>query len=253
MANPSLRRRLRAVALACGLALSLGACAATGPALAPDDADNDPYEGTNRALFSVNSALDSGLFQPVARGYNWLLPDVVRDRIRDALNFVRTPVILANNLLQGDLDGAEHTLGRFFINGILGMGFVDIAAAIGKPPRREDFGQTLAVWGVGEGPFLMLPFLGPSNPRDFAGFIVDIVLNPTFYTQGTAIEIAGYTRQGADILDSRARALVFTDELEKTSVDYYASLRSLYRQQRNDLILNGRPNPTRGIPGLIDD
>jgi phospholipid-binding lipoprotein MlaA len=246
-------RRLYSVSAVALLAISLSACAATKPALVADDEENDPYQGVNRAVFSVNNALDKNVLRPVTDAYKFAIPEPLRDRLRDFLAYASTPGILANELLQGEFGRAGYTFTRFFINTIGGVGIIDLAAEVGMPANEEDFGQTLAVMGVETGPYLMAPLLGPTNPRDIAGFVVDMFINPMTWVSGPAASTAGYARTGAEIIDGRSRTYEFTDQIEAGSVDYYATLRSLSRQRRNDLILNGQPNPNRKFPGITSN
>jgi phospholipid-binding lipoprotein MlaA len=141
------------------------------------------------------------------------------------------------------MDRATVTLGRFFLNTGFGfLGLVDVATEWGaEPAHDEDFGQTLAVWGFGEGPYLMLPIFGPSNPRDAVGLVVDHFSDPLTYVILEGDE--GLIRGGVTAVDTRSRYLDQIDELEKTSIDYYAALRSLYRQSRNADIRNGEIAP----------
>ncbi|MFD2264885.1 VacJ family lipoprotein [Lacibacterium aquatile] len=223
-----------------GSAVLLGACAS-------DPASNDPIEGVNRGVFAVNKAVDTVVVRPVAWTYREVMPDPFKDRLRDFLNNLKTPVVLANDLMQGNMDRAGVTFERFWINSILGLGgLIDIASSIGIPRHSEDFGQTLASWGVGEGPYLVLPLLGPSNPRDAVGLVVDYALDPlTWILPAGNNQELGYARLGTDIIDTRSRLIKVTDDLEKNSVDYYATMRSLYRQRRAAEISNGKaPMPT---------
>lgn len=221
-------------------AVLLAGCAHSG-----NVEQNDPYEKTNRAIFKFNMALDRNVMKPVAKGYKTALPEWTRSGIRSFLDNLATPVYLANSLLQGDLKGADTTFARFAENTLFGpLGFRDVARTQGKlTAQPEDFGQTLAVWGVKEGPYLMLPLLGPSNPRDLTGFVVDSSFDPmTYVNWGDHLYWIPYTRTAFNVIDQRARTLEPLDELERTSVDFYASLRSLYRQSRENAIHNGELN-----------
>ena len=223
------------------LALVLAGCAHTGA----DPEANDPYEKTNRAIFKFNMALDRNVMKPVAKGYKAALPNWTRSGIRSFLDNLSTPIVLANDLLQGDLQAADTTFARFCENTLFGpLGVRDVARTQGKlEARGEDFGQTLAVWGVKDGPYLMIPLLGPSNPRDLAGRVVDYGFDPmTYVNWGDHIFWIPYTTGAVDVIDQRSRNLEALDELEKTSVDFYASMRSLYRQARQSAIRNGELN-----------
>lgn len=239
-------------------ALLLGGCA--GVPTDPADREayyetNDPIEPLNRAIFSFNKGFDSAILKPIATVYKKVLPQTLQNSIRNFLNNLRTPLILANNLLQGDLDGAGNTIARFTVNSIVGFGgFGDPASELGAKYRSEDFGQTLAVWGMGEGPYLMLPIFGPSNPRDLIGLVVDTVGDPIdIWADNTgrdAIPISRFLVRG---IDRRAKVLRTLDELEKSSLDFYATIRSLYRQVREDEIKNGDSDDTIPSPSISFD
>jgi len=225
--------------------MALAACA-TPPtddpdALAAYEEANDPLEPMNRYFFELNYAADELLFKPFAGFYYVALPDFAQDGVRNALRNAQTPVVLANDLFQGEMERAGVTIGRFLVNSTLGVGgLFDIASRMGLEYHDEDFGQTLAVHGADEGPYLMLPLLGPSNPRDLAGRIVDTFLNPiTYISVVSNVDNVGLAVGGATLLDTRARNLQTLDQVREGSLDFYATLRSLYRQSRNDEIRNG--------------
>ncbi len=257
MIRTSLASRLAAPVLALAL---LSGCA-TAPAESDKDAyseyqlNNDPGEPTNRAIFTVNQGIDKGLIKPVAKGYREVVPQPIRERLRDFLTNLREPWTFANDILQGEPVRAMVALGRFCVNSTLGMfGIVDLMGQIGFEHHDEDFGQTLAVWGVGEGPYFMLPFFGPSNPRDTVGLIVDTVLDPFGIWLGAAVgpEIAG-AKTGLVAVDKREKYIDPLEEIERTSLDYYASMRSLYRQRRVDEIRNGKAARNLPAPGMTFD
>lgn len=241
------RASLGALLISAGLALGLSACATppTDPdELAAYEEANDPLEPMNRYFFDLNNALDELVLKPFAGWYYILLPNFAQDGVRNALNNLRTPVVLANDLFQGEIDRAGTTIGRFFVNSTIGLAdLFDVASEIGLAYHDEDFGQTLAVWGSGEGPYLVLPLLGPSNPRDATGRVVDQFLDPITYLAWSHdwIQTANFVRAGVDVVDTRARNLKTLDEIKAGAIDYYATIRSLYRQQRNDAIRNGEP------------
>ena len=226
-----------------GLAVVCGLLAP--PALAQDD-ENDPLEPFNRAVFAVNHFLDQLILKPVAIMYRNVTPEFVRDGVDNFLANLRTPVVLANDLLQGQFGRGELTLGRFMLNTIIGVGgLVDVGGMVGMPPRHsEDFGQTLAVYGVRSGPYLMLPLLGPSNPRDAAGRVVDLAFDPLFFLAPTSVSIA---RFGVDTVSYRERNIETFDDLERSSLDLYAATRTLVRQLRANEIRNGAPAPIEDI------
>lgn len=220
-------------------ALGLGACASS------PSAENDPLEGFNRGVFAVNDVLDQAVIRPVAYGYREGVPEPIRDRVRDFLANLASPVVFLNDVLQGEFDRAGTTFTRFWVNTIAGLGgLVDVASSAGIQRHTEDFGQTLGTWGVGDGPYLVLPLLGPSNPRDAIGKVVDVFTDPMTYVFGVyGPDWGPYALAGTRVLDGRSRIIRETDDLRRNSFDYYATIRSIYRQQRADDIGNGRTKP----------
>jgi phospholipid-binding lipoprotein MlaA len=230
-------------ALALGLALT--ACAARPDPADPEavaefEATNDPLEPWNRGMYFVNDGIDTLLLRPAAEAYRIFIPPEIRTGVRNMLGNLRSPVILLNDVLQGETERAGNTLGRFVLNTTIGLGgFFDVATGFGLPPHGEDFGQTLAVWGVPEGPYLFLPILGPSNPRDLAGSGVDALSNPIGYITGDRLfDPVTLTRIGVQGLDTREGLIEPLDALRAGSIDPYATLRSAYRQRRASEISN---------------
>ena len=239
------------------MAAVAGVCLlAAGCATKPDPTDqaaveayneaNDPLEPMNRYFFEVNQFLDEILLKPFAGWYHLALPDPAEDGVRNFLRNLKSPVYLANDLFQGEWDRAGTTAARFAINSTVGIGGIfDVASLLDLKHHEEDFGQTLAVYGTGEGPYLHLPIIGPSNPRDATGRLVDYALDPlTWVGYIYDVSYINTARAGLDAIDTRARNLEAIDELKKGSVDFYATVRSLYRQRRNDLIKNGETEQT---------
>jgi phospholipid-binding lipoprotein MlaA len=241
------RRRAGPVRLAAAFLLGL---ALVGCAARPDPADpeavaefeqtNDPLEPLNRRMFVVNDGLDTLVLRPAAEAYRIFIPPEIRTSVRNMLGNLRSPVILLNDVLQGETQRAGTTLGRFVLNTTLGVGgLFDVATGYGLPGHGEDFGQTLAVWGAGEGPYLFLPALGPSNPRDLVGTGVDAVSNPfTWISGGAWLDTATAARIGLQVLDTREGLIEPLDALRQGSLDPYAALRSAYRQRRAAEIRN---------------
>ena len=215
----------------------LAGCASTAPG---GPMENDPFEKLNRTTFDITIKVDKAVFRPTALVYRRVVPQTVRESFRNFLNNLNSPVIFANDVLQGEIDRAGTTALRAGINTTLGIGgLFDIADRWGYVRHSEDFGQTLAVYGFGEGPYLFFPLLGPGNPRDLIGYIIDFAFDPLTYVQwGNEIWVP-YTRFGIDLLDVRERNIETFDEIEMNSLDYYASVRSLYRQTRANEIRNG--------------
>lgn len=231
------------VALACGVLLA--ALASSDPARAQND-DNDPLEPVNRVFFEFNRIMDGLFLEPLARIYRGVTPQFLRDAVSNFLVNLNTPVVLANDVLQGEPYRAERTLGRFMLNTIMGVGgLIDVGGLLGMPERHnEDFGQTLAVYGVGEGPYLVLPLLGPSNPRDAFGFVVDFAFDPFTYVAPTDIALA---RFGTELLAFREQNIEAFDEVKRSSIDLYAATRTLARQLRASEIRNGEVLPLDDI------
>ena len=214
--------------------------------------ENDPFEIPNRFIFAANQTLDVAIFRPIAVLYRDLVPEYLRQRVHLALRNLGEPVTLANDLLQGEWERAGTTADRFLLNSTGGgLGFWDVATDLGHPYRREDFGQTLGVHGVGEGPYLMLPILGPSNLRDATGKVVDHFLDPfTYIADETGKEEWQLYRFALDGLDFRTRNLETLDEIERDALDFYARLRSLYRQKRESEIRNDVEAKADGEPSV---
>ena len=213
-------------------------------------AQNDPYEPTNRAIFDANQSLDRNIALPLAKFYNHAVPEIARDSLHNMLENMDLPVTFANDVLQGEPLRATQTLGRMTINSTLGIGgMFDMAARMGIPSHTEDFGQTLGVYGAGEGPYFVMPLIGPAPPRDLGGKVVDVFFDPFTYARFDGYKTLGYARAGLGLVDLRARNVETIEQIERTSVDYYATQRSLYRQYRNSEIRNGKPD-TNELPEL---
>lgn len=224
------------------IAAGLSACATapTDPAeRAEYDRLNDPLEPTNRAIFEFNQVVDKILLKPLAEAYRYVMPDFAQNVVGNVLNNAGEPVRMANALLQGRVTDAHNIMNRFIANTVGGLGGIaDVAAEGGLGPINADFGQTLHVWGMPEGPYLVLPILGPSNPRDAIGFAGDSLAQPWGYAIEELRGVGDRNRYtiasvSATALDKRSRALDALESLEKGSLDFYAQLRSVSRQYRN--------------------
>lgn len=198
---------------------------------------SDPLENSNRAIFKFNNAVSHAVIHPVVKGYRTVVPKPARMGVRNFLRNLKSPTTFANQLLQGDLDGAGTVLVRAVINSTVGVGgLFDVAKEAGLKYEQEDFGQTLGVWGVGHGPYLVVPVLGPSSLRDYAGYFVDSYADPLrWYLFNIDEEEWYYAKLGADYLDLREDILDILEDLEKNSIDYYAAVRSTYYQRREAL------------------
>jgi phospholipid-binding lipoprotein MlaA len=187
------------------LLLALCGCASTAANTA-STGENDPYESFNRKVFALNESFDKHLMRPVAVFYTRAVPEPARDGLHNALTNLNLPVTFANDVLQGEAHRAVDTVGRFIVNSTIGIGgLVDVAQKTGIPEHSSDFGETLGVWGVGEGPFLVLPALGPSNPRDAVGYAADIALDPVTWVTFRSSTFFKLGRGVAGIVDERAQ------------------------------------------------
>jgi phospholipid-binding lipoprotein MlaA len=221
-----------------------------------EESDNDPLEGLNRFIFEFNEILQDVILRPVSKFYNENVNVTVRQGISNFLNNLSSPVTFVNDILQGELDRALTTFGRAFINTTLGMGGIaDVAFELGIESHDEDFGQTLGVYGVGEGFYLVLPIFGPSNPRDAIGkLVVDSYFDPIgLWLDNTDQDEIIYSLMAAKGIDEYAGIVDELNQVKKTSVDYYAAVRSLYRQKRKAEINNGSTLELPPIPYLSYD
>jgi phospholipid-binding lipoprotein MlaA len=237
--NDNIRKYSVLALLAAGI-LTLSACANTAsePVLAGDTEISDPFESTNRAVFSFNTAVDKAIIHPVAKGYNKVVPEPARTGVENVLRNLKSPVTFANQALQGDVEGAGNVLVRAVVNTLIGVGgLFDVAGSEGIAYEPEDFGQTLAKWGVGHGPYLVVPIIGPSSLRDYVGYAVDSFADPLrWYLFNVDKEGLYYGKLGVEYLSLRASLVDVLEELEKSSIDYYAATRSAYYQHREALV-----------------
>lgn len=201
----------------------------------------DPLEPVNRVFFGLNDGLDLLIIRPVALVYRAVVPKPVRVGVGNALRNAATPVILANDILQGaDGKRVEATVVRFMLNSTIGIGgLVDVGSYVGLDFHREDFGQTLATWGVGSGPYMVAPILGPGNPRDFVGVVVDTAINPLTWLLADEDLWIQLAPSAAEMISTREVTLDDVDALRKTSPDFYVTVRQLYGEKRKTDIANG--------------
>ena len=200
----------------------------------------DPWENLNRGTFAFNEKFDKYLLSPLAKGYRLIFPSEVRTGVRNFLNNLSEPWSSINSILQGDLKNTGNSLARFLINSTIGvLGIFDVATAIGFENQKEDFGQTLAVHGVGPGPYLVLPFLGPSTLRDAIGKVTALFGDPvTLALERNNKDEWIWIGMAIKGVDFREQNLEKIDNLNATSVDFYATLRSLYLERRSSMIRN---------------
>jgi phospholipid-binding lipoprotein MlaA len=232
--------------LLCGLVLT--GCATTPPT--PEmTANNDPYEPTNREMLTLNGKIDRYFVIPTVAVYFVLVPDPGRRAVHRFLENLTLPTTFVNDALQGQVKRSGQTLARFVINTTIGFGgFLDPASRMKIPDHGEDFGVTLGAWGMDEGPYLVLPFLGPSNTRDAFGLAADVGLDPTNY-----IHIHGHMAWEAGryyftVLDLRGQTFQTVQTIQRSSIDYYTALRGFYRQLRANQVRTVRPQKTQELP-----
>jgi len=216
-----------------------------------EDTASECFEGFSRTMFKVNHGLDTVIFKPVAKGYR-ALPAPIRKGTGNAVDNLRSLLTFSNNVLQGDFLEAGNTAGRFAINSTVGiLGIFDPAAALGLEDKgKEDFGQTMGTWGIGSGCYFVLPILGPTTVRDTAGKVGNFFLDPVYHvTHNSEIHnsLVGnsnysehnyYYYRGTGAVDFRAKNIESWNSLEENSIDLYASLKSLYLQNRKQKIAN---------------
>jgi phospholipid-binding lipoprotein MlaA len=237
------------VVSALALTLLLGACSTPSQ---ESLAQHDPWEKTNRDVFDFDVKLDRNVARPIAKGYRAVVPEPVRDGIHNAVTNLNSPVILANDALQGDGDKFANTLGRILINSTIGLGgLIDVATKVGIPYHDNDFGITLGKGGIAEGSYLVLPFAGPMPPRDLLGTGVDVAFDPLTWTQFHGKDTWMVVRFGIGTLDAEASRIDAVETIERSSIDFYATTRNLYRQSRDAKINEGKSTGAQdNLPNL---
>jgi phospholipid-binding lipoprotein MlaA len=217
------------------LLISSGCATLDGPPN-PDD----PLERYNRAMFSFNETMDRAIVKPVAKGYNWIMPDFLNTGVTNFFSNLDDIVVFGNSLLQLKIKQAVETSARIVWNTTIGLlGFIDVATYMDLPKRNEDFGQTLAFWGVDSGPFFVLPFLGPSTVRDGLSVPVDWYLfDPVFRDKELEVTLSLLAIRYTDL---RADLITATDIIDETAPDKYAYIRDAFLQRREYLIHDGNP------------
>ena len=227
--------------------IGLAGCATRPPASDPEalaefEANNDPLEPLNRGMYEVNNAIDAAVLRPAAVAYRAVIPPPLREGVRNALGNLRAPTILMNDLLQGEMDRAGRTASRFLINSTLGLGgLVDVAEwQFGIRGHGEDFGQTLAVWGVPSGGYFVVPIFGPSTLRDAAAMPLDRSFRQQFSPSG---ESQRWRWVGVQAVHGRAEVLPFTRMLDTVALDKYVYVRDAYLARRRNDVFDGNPPP----------
>ena len=219
-----------------------------------EDEIYDPLEPINRTIFSFNNAADKIILEPISKGYK-KLPSPIQKGIGNFLSNLRMPLIIVNQLLQGQGKNAAESTGRFVVNTSAGLfGLIDVADKVGLEQKQEDFGQTLATWGVGDGFYIVLPIFGPSNMRDTAGMILTYTTDPVnaYAVQQNEAWILP-VRTTINAVDRRSKIIDEVNALRDNSLDYYAAVRSSYYQNRNASILNIDDNTQTPLPLISID
>jgi phospholipid-binding lipoprotein MlaA len=222
------------------LALALLASGCAGPEV-PEDADatvaSDPLEGMNRFFFDMNQRLDRDAGKPAAAAYKDNVPQRVRGSLHNMLDNLGGPVNVANDLLEAQFENAGIAAGRFLVNTTIGVaGIFDVATDWGMPDRDRDFGETLGTYGVPPGPYLVLPLRGSTDVRDFAGNYLDGFATPLHFVRYDGNNYVGWMKSTLGSMDNRSANLVTYADIERASVDYYATMRTLYMGRRARLV-----------------
>lgn len=216
--------------------------ATAGCAHHPADDPADPLEPVNRAVYKFNDTADRYVLRPVAQGYVKVTPGVVREGVTNFFDNLAYPKTIVNDFLQAKFKRGVSDLARFLVNSVYGVGgLIDVGSRVGLAKHDEDFGQTLGRWGVGEGWFLMLPLLGPSDGRDAIGMGVDLYTVPTRYFPGR-YDVYNYSATALNLVNLRANLLP-ADSLLREQFDPYLFVRTAYLQRRQSLVYDGNPPP----------
>ena len=204
-----------------------------------EDEIYDPFEPVNRAIFSFNNVADRIVLEPIAKGYK-KLPSPLQSGINNFLSNLRAPLVVVNQLLQGQGENAVQSSGRFILNSTVGVfGLFDVAEQMGLEEKEEDYGQTLATWGVGDGFYVVLPLFGPSNLRDTSGMVLTMMTDPiNAYAVSEGETWLVPMRTAVNAVDTRSQIIDEVNALRDNSVDYYAAVRSSYYQNRKAAINN---------------
>ena len=200
---------------------------------------SDPWESYNRTMYKINDTLDKAVLKPVAQGYKKVVPEIVRIGINNFFGNLGDVAVTVNNVFQGKFGRAGSDAGRVLVNSTVGIfGFIDVGSKLGLPKHNEDFGQTLGYWGSGPGPYVIVPFLGPSTVRDGLGAIVDSPLSYWPYMQNIPARNVTFT---VDSVKARANGLDAEQVLDEAALDPYAFARDVYLQRRESLVHDGNP------------
>ena len=217
-----------------GIVLASGCASVPGP---PDE--HDPFESYNRAMYKFNKTVDDAAIRPIAQAYVDHTPEFIQTGVSNFFSNLGDVIVLVNNLLQFKFEQAGSDFYRIFVNSTLGIfGLFDPATHVGLTRHREDFGQTLAVWGVPDGPYFVLPFIGPSTIRDTGGLVADIYTHPLYYYSDSTV---AWGLAGLAFIDKRASLLGASRVMDEAALDPYIFMREAYLQHRRNLIYDGNP------------
>ena len=213
--------------------IALSGCATTSEGV------NDPFENYNRTMYSINDTLDKAIIKPAAQGYDAVLPDAIERGVSNFFSNLNEITVILNDLLQLKFGQAIDDTGRFLLNSTVGFaGVFDVAGHAGYESNDEDFGQTLGVWGVEQGAYIVLPFFGPSTTRDTFGLVGDILTDPVTYVDDAGARNALTVLK---VVDARANLLGVEKVLEEAAEDKYSYVRDAYLQRRENLVYDGNP------------
>jgi len=235
------------------ISITLAGCASTATTV---PGQNDPWAGWNRGTQTFNDNLDKAILKPMAKGYQWITPEVVDEGITNFFSNINDIGVTLNDLLQFKLTQSGMDASRFLINTTAGVaGIFDVASMIDLPKHKEDFGQTLGYWGVPSGSYLVLPFFGPSSPRDAVGLVGDALFNPLTYVSvfgGAAVNAATAGGKVLDVTDTRANLMTTEKIVDEGAVDRYDFIKNSYEQNREFVVHDGNP-PEENDPDLLDE
>ncbi len=239
---PKSANRLPVFVLMAVICLQFCACATSGTATdnsQPERSPTDPWEPLNRPIYNFNSALDKVTLKPLAKVYKFVIPSFMRRGVTNFSRNLRSPLNIINHFLQGKPGDGFGQTGRFLLNSTIGIGgLIDVAAAAGLEQKNEDFGETLAVWGVPNGPYVVVPFLGSRTLRDATMIPLNILADPLFHYKDSSVRDKVYLLR---LIDLRARLLSAEELLLKDAYDPYIRIREAYLQRRKYLIYDGDP------------
>lgn len=227
--------------------MTLGGCTSV-----PDNAGSDPsdpWEVVNRHTYAFNQGVDNVLIKPIAKGYQFIVPEPVRDSVTHFYQNLGEPSNALNNVLQGKVEEGILSLFRLMINSTVGVGgLFDVASEVGITRMPEDFGQTMGVWGISDGPYVVLPIFGPSTVRDSVGLVPEFFTDPNYYVDNDYVRWSSW---GVKFVNTRERLLPYTDMLE-LQVDPYVAMRNAYLQSRQSAVQDGQNDEVVEEKGLLD-